>query len=247
MFGAGPAHAQSAIAPFYTETTIYVIDKDQTLVAQSKVIMARKADGTTVHIRSVVPRELTTLVRELEFMDGNKITLYDSIKMKSTWPKDEGADNKSVVDALSPHSYCDVHGASVRLGDSMILGQTTNMVQQMIAGRYRVTQWLAPALGCEVLYYESELINSDGSFTLTAKGTTTVLKTGEPDSSLLDVGSTYAETKPSDANTRPLEQMHVSLSSSAAPTVQKENTQADWRYYSGDPNKARWGGVLPAK
>jgi len=226
---------------------VSILGPAQTLKPFSRIVIARRADGVTVKLRSAIPGDLTLLERTLSFTDGNEITLFDSLKVKSTWPLKNPDEVRDFIQNLAPHKDCNVSVSSTHLGYTSLFGQPVSIVQHTIPGRYRVTQWLSPELGCEQLNYESEAINADGSFTLTAKGTLSKFTPGEPDPQLFDPGLTYSEVKPSDAHDRLLRKVHLALNAQEQLAVRREGSQMDRRYHSGDLGKPRWGGVIAAQ
>jgi hypothetical protein len=93
------------------------------------------------------------------------------------------------------------------LGASVILGQRVTVLQAVIP-QYRLTRWLAPALGCEDLYYKSERVDGS-SVTISAEARTSALKLGEPDAHWFDPGEGFTELKPSEAERRMLEDLNI--------------------------------------
>lgn len=143
--------------------------------------MARRSDGTTSDMRSIGPVSSPRYAREVTFLDGRSLTLFEAINVKSTWPRKSDQEIGALTARLtmSPPD-CGANGLYKLLGFGAIMGQEVATLQHVVAGKYRVTRWMAPKLGCEDLYYQSETINSNGSFTISAEEKTSQFVLGEP-------------------------------------------------------------------
>jgi hypothetical protein len=152
------------------------------------------------------------------------------LKLKSTWPgktTGEVAHMKRML--TNPPGDCKTGGARV-VGSDVVMGEAVSMVQLTVGlqngtgptasslttccGGKRVaaevlTTWRAPRLGCESLKYQVEVIHPDGTPELAVVGGPTRLDFGEPDARWFDEGSDYIEGKPSDHQTKFLEQMGI--------------------------------------
>ncbi len=163
-----------------------------------KEIIARRFDGSIARLASVGPVANGVFSREIDFIDGRHITVYDSIHAKVTWPVRSDMEMQYQRDhATTGPGECDI-GQSTPLRREQMEGVDVDVIQTG-AGANRVTLWSAPRLGCEYLRDKAEAPNRDGSFRVALDVKTTKLVLGEPDPQLFEVGSGLIEMRPSEA------------------------------------------------
>jgi hypothetical protein len=175
--------------------------------AFTKWTIARRSDGSTVHIdylRGLTVRELTT--RRIDYIDGSRVTVGDSVGMKITWPLLVGSEftalRKSILD---PPGNCVMSDRETLIGFREIWGQRVAILDSGPrpsswdpANTMRITKSRALDLACEELGYSIEEVSHvDGSSKLMTRAKLVSLTLGEPDKSLFEVSSTLTESRPS--------------------------------------------------
>jgi hypothetical protein len=191
----GTARAQSRVklAPYYLER----VDTSPGGEAFGlKEVVARRSDGAIVRVGALRPGNILAFGREVTFPDGTRVTVYDSIKAKTTWPPDEVQTRFSQARLIDGPAECNM-GSNAPLRREQLEGQDIDVIQ-VAAGRNRVTVWQAPKLGCEYLYDKAEAPARDGSFRIDMEVKTTKLVIGEPDARLFEVAPDLVEMKPSE-------------------------------------------------
>jgi hypothetical protein len=183
-----------SLAPYYMER-IDISPRGE--MFDLKEIVARRSDGAIVRVGSLRPGDIVAFGRDVTFPDGTRVTVYDSIKAKSTWPSNEVQTPSFRAHLIEGPAECTI-GSNTALRREQMEGQDVDVVQ-FSAGANRVTVWLAPKLGCEYLYDKAETPARDGSFRIDMEVKTTKLVIGEPDAHLFEVASDLVEMKPSEA------------------------------------------------
>jgi hypothetical protein len=237
MFGQASARAQTTAEPFYLERSVSTFNMGNASPFK-RVIVARRADGATARLESVGPLSANApFVRRLTFLDGKSVSIFGSIKAKSTWPpmNQQEIDQMRERITAAPRD-CGARPPGVLVRFDSVGGEDVAVLQHW-SGKYRVTRWVAPALGCEDLYYRSETTSSDGSFNLSAEAKLERLVHGEPDPALFDTADGYAELKPSEAEARLIEQIGVDLGPDDVNRFKREQRRDD-RLYLGTPVEA---------
>jgi hypothetical protein len=224
-------NAQTATQPFVLERTVLTGERGQELRASLSETVARRSDGAISFVSSVGPVQLRAFVRKVSFADGSAITLFDGIRAKSTVAADDGG----TVPALAPvgnavPSDCGVRPPRKLLRFDKFENLDVAVIQGLVAKRYQVTEWRAPALGCEVVRYTSEQLNSDGTTTVSAEGRTTRLRLGEPDASLFDTGNGYTESLPSAARRQLLASIRLVLTGEEEQRFNSQSRDEDAVY-----------------
>lgn len=196
------AHAQVRATPFFLQLHVYNVQKNK--LSHMRAI-ARRSDGTTVLLQSVGPIDSGHTMRKITFMDGRAITVSDLLRTRTTIRQlnEEIAFLRKML--VDPPQDCRTSG-QVFLRRESILGQNVAVWQLDVANR-RITIWQAPALGCELLQYRSEIKQADGSFQTEAEARPVLFRLGEPDPAVFDPKSDYDEMKPSEVQRRVLEKM----------------------------------------
>jgi hypothetical protein len=208
----GIVHAQLRVEPFLLERTLSERRPPAGLSPSLAVSIARRSDGTTATVESVGPLASPRFVRKLAFLDGRVLSLVDSMRIKSTGPRLSEEEAGSLIQSLTvPSPDCGAKTPELLRHDTYS-GQEVAVIQSLIPNKYRVTYWRAPKLGCEALYYTTEEIHADGTFTLVSEAKTSRLVLGDPDPRLFDLGEAYEEVKPSEARRRLLADLNLKLS-----------------------------------
>jgi hypothetical protein len=197
-------------------------------VEWAKTTIAKRGDGSVAVIESVPPLSAHTFERNLKFTDGKSVTVYDSIKAKTTWPRLSQDEIAGLLQTTFARD-CDVRAPSKFLRFDHLRGQDVAVIQNAAEG-YVVTRWMAPALACRDLYYRIEAPGPDGKMALQSETRLDKLVIGEPDPDLFEIGASYTEMKPSAASARLYEQMGVTLSPEEAALEKKALEEADERY-----------------
>ena len=219
------------LAPYYLERNA----RDPKGGIDHKEVLARRSDGALLRISLAGPVDLALSSRDLEFPDGRHVTVYDSIKAKVTWPM-PGAGEMHYLRARRTEGPGDcsagIYGKLLR--HDQVEGQDVDVVE-MNAGTYRLTNSMAPKLGCESLYVKSEApARSGGSFQIAMETKTTKLIVGEPDPGLFEVAPDLEEMKPSEAQMKLLGSSDLGLSpedkAAMLRQMQREFADADRRY-----------------
>lgn len=83
------------------------------------------------------------------------------------------------------------------LGQTALFGQQVDVVKTWDRGSGG-EEWRAPALGCMELQWQTATLEPHGSRRIQAEGKLVSFTLGEPDAQLFDLGSGYAEVKPSE-------------------------------------------------
>jgi len=192
--GVGKAQARETLVPYYMERVDVSPRGD---VLGLKEIVARRSDGAIVRKGGLAPGDTLNFARDVTFPDGTRVTVYDSIKAKTTWPLDELQRAFFRAKVIDGPAECTM-GGNTPLRRERMQGQDVDMVQ-FSANARRVTLWQAPKLGCEYLYDKVEVPARDGSLRIDMEVKTTTLVIGEPDGRLFEVSPDLVEMKPSEA------------------------------------------------
>lgn len=195
-------HAEIRIQPFYLEQTISMRHSgDGAFWPAKHVIVARKSDGTTVRSESLGPSDDAPRVRTVLSPAGMSVTLYDSLRMKTTWPlRRDGPEVALGRQLASVSSDCHPPGPPTVVGFATIQDVAV-AVSKEVRDENISTRWSAPALACEDLYYRNEERQADGTFAVVYETVTTKLVLGEPgpEAELFVINDDYTESTPSDA------------------------------------------------
>ena len=182
---AGPGTA----SPFYLEQT-------ETLEGGKPLtyVLARNADGAVVRKETGGAVD----VRDIFFPDGRAVSVFDTFKMKVTWPKGTkrqgapGIDEDSTPDCNVENLDALGQPTDPTLGLESVLGEAVVVSEAKMSG-FTIVTWRAPRLSCEELYYRSEKTDAGGSHTVVAEMTTKQLLVSEPDPQLFVVNPKFVE------------------------------------------------------
>lgn len=202
------ARAASEIIPFTLETEIHHQGANPAEEILVRRIVARRSDGAQASVGPVMlgPAGIKAgaKARRVSLMDGSEVTLDDATKAKTTWPKRTTDAMAALKHHLTnPPQSCIFNATETLLGYDMVLDQQTAIVRKKpipTSEGQNVTDtiWRALGLSCQILRYQVEMEEPDGSQQLVTEGKAVSLKFGEPDSALFDTGANYAEMKPSE-------------------------------------------------
>jgi hypothetical protein len=203
------ASAQVQALPFTLEVNIYDFHNNPAGELSRRRVLARRSDGTTAYIGSQGPLSWGVTLKKITFMDGRVLRLADLLSAKSTLYQLEEERAKLKTKLIAPPVNC-------KAGKREFLGEETLWDQKVAVWtwadeNHRVTEWMAPALGCEWLQYKTERKLPAGSFRPAMEGRTVSLVMGEPDANLFDGGSQYTEVKPSEIQKGILEKNGIQL------------------------------------
>ena len=224
--------------PFYLEQTQGSRSASgigQWTAEASLFVTARRADGTTVRIVSR-GRDAThrLRMRDVFFADGRSITVYDTLKLKTTWSNgryglfgdgihnDTATCSSPAFDELGqPFEHSD--GLQSVEGELVVVTTGTS-------GGYGFISWRAPNLACEELYYRAEKLDPDAAPVVTVERKTTKLVLGDPDPQLFAVDPSFAETKPSEALLKLVLGTGLAISDEERQHIVEEGETLDRRY-----------------
>jgi hypothetical protein len=220
--------ARVPIEPYYLERAV----SDPVHETETKEFLARRSDGAIMDMRAPLRIAPQAYVRELHFPDGRRVTIYDSIRTKTTWPR--GVETHPVAaNATDGPSDCAASSNGNLLRHEQMQGVDVDVVQQF-AGSYRLTLSAAPRLGCQALAASSEAVQPDGSFRPSMDTKTIKLVVGEPEARFFEIGPDLVEMKPSEAQRRFYDSLELpwTAEEKAAFLRQalRESAEADRRY-----------------
>lgn len=191
------AQSDASVTPFVLQREIYSFGNNPNGELRTKQTIARRSDGATSGINSMGPLAKGVYVRTIQFLDGSRVELADSLKSKTTWPPSEAQAAIERAKILHPPQNCVFTGDTLVSEGTTLLGQKVAVVEQTYLNGPRFTEWRAPALGCQELQARSEDPRPDGSYKLVTETGAVSLRLVEPDPALFDTGQGYAELKPS--------------------------------------------------
>jgi hypothetical protein len=207
------AKAQS-VQPFVLQRLVRVPDANGQLVFHKTELIARRSsDGATVLVESVSPPSgsSTAFVRKLTYLDGTSLSLFDTLKVKTTWNRMSSRDaSRLQMRVMSPPHDCNSGKPFSFLRYDKVAEYPVAVIQGVLSKTYRITRWASPEFGCEDLYYTSELVDPDGAVVmLSLESKMTTLIKGEPDARLFDTGAAFEEVAPSEAESRLLASLNI--------------------------------------
>jgi hypothetical protein len=221
---------QAKVQPFYLERDFSGPVDNGPVAVFKKEFVARRSDGTTVLIETVGPMNLGHTVRSVMAPDGTAVSLFDTTKVKTTWPAmsdGRAADLSRRLQASSRDCGASPRGALMEFGN--VQGQKVISFQERTESNYH-TRRRALALACEELYYKNEAIQPDGSLALDLEEVTSQLILGEPDSRLFSINADYPETRPSEALTKLVSALGLTPSAEDRIKLRREARDDDARY-----------------
>ncbi len=228
-------NAQRQAEPFYLERTVFAADISGDVTGTPSLyrmeIVARRSDGTTARLKSMGPFASPPFVRDVTFLDGRHVTLFDSIKVRTTWPQAISEELGGLRQALirSPRD-CGASPPIALVGFDHVGDLEVAVKQSIIPGKFRVTRWAAPKLGCEALYDKSEALQKDGSFRIAWEAKVSQLTLDEPDPRLFDIGEDFSELTPSEGQRLLVRGMGLRLPPAEERQLEREGREADRQY-----------------
>jgi hypothetical protein len=174
----------SQTGPFYLERAIYEQSSTQPVIIMREVV-ARRADGATAHIEIHESPSLPAL-RKLRMNDGSEVWLIDAFSVKTVWPSSRGTPRSSQP---APLRNCGLPAGNTRLlHHELVSGQDTVAAISPLEQGSQMEFWLAPALECEALRF-----NSWKGDKILSSGRLLRLTRCEPESALFAMGTGYTE------------------------------------------------------
>jgi hypothetical protein len=229
-----PAPTPTTMQPFYIEQIQGARRADASGAwneRASLLVIARLVDGTTVRSESRGPdAEHRLRMREIYYPDDHHVTLWDALKLKTTWPADPETVRWQRAEDPSPDCMGSERAQLER--SESVEGELALVSTDTSSTGYRFTFWRAPKLACEPLYYRAERIDGDSAI-VTVETKTTKLLLGDPDPPLFAVPVDYVETKPSEALMKALLAMGFPLPDEERQRIAKEGAELDKRYSGG--------------
>ncbi|MGH9774321.1 MAG: hypothetical protein ACRD50_05175 [Candidatus Acidiferrales bacterium] len=191
---------------------------------------ARKSDGTTVMVSNIggeIGLAAGHMGRKITFMDGRVVTLLDPIAAKESWPRLSTEAIAGMKERLlHPPSNCVLPNYTLVRYES-VLGHPTAVIRPPGVPGEVWTWWEAPELGCQILRYQTQVKELDGSLRLKVDGRPVSLEIGEPDPTLFAIPENYREMAPSVANRLDAEQLGITVTDE----MEKQFAHSDDAYY----------------
>ncbi|MGH9325880.1 MAG: hypothetical protein ACRD2B_04225, partial [Terriglobia bacterium] len=201
--------------------------------------LARRSDGTTVHVLSAGPLQIEKNVytRTIRYIDGSRVKLLDAAKVKSSYPPSYAAIWRRSV--LHPPPNC-VYAGEMLLQENggKVLGQAVVEIRPPAPPGYRIEAWAAPGLACQVLTYHTEMEKPDGTYQPASEKKALSLQIGEPDPRLFAPGNGYTEMPPSEFGRRLGTLLGLSVSFTESPSM----VRADHDYNTLRGENPDWEG-----
>lgn len=198
----GEAVSAKKITPFTLIVKNYVYDSSGTRGLNSRRVVARRSDGATVTL-NFQPQDKQTAThpraREIEFLDGHHLEVYDGIHALVKWPAPR---QRTMLqrNLLAPLKDCLLEDSGEYLDKYETLGDVkVAVIRSLPKGSSGTSFWLAPSLGCQQLQTTYTQVRPDGSFRIVSEEKFVSIKLGEPEAALFTVPSTYASLTPSAA------------------------------------------------
>jgi hypothetical protein len=188
---------------------------------------AQRSDGATVMVDTTYnPHMPSYTFRAIRLPDGTKIKLVDAVSAKSTCRamRREAASPPQALSFARKPPDC-LGAADKLLGQTVMFGQTVDLVKTWDRGSAG-EEWLAPALGCKEVQWQNADLHPDGSRRISLEGKLVSFTVGEPDARLFDLGTTYAEVKPSELLRREVK----AAGDPWSPHLAEEGEREDYKY-----------------
>ena len=198
------------------------------------VIVARRNDGSSVRVEAIGPVSSRLRIRELSTVDGNVITVFETQKMKTTWPSGgEGWFSRPLFPINAPDCRVRATDELGRETERVLrldgVGNQLVVVTEGHSGKFTFTSWRSPQLGCTELRYRAEQEQPDGSRRITVDLRSTRLQLQEPDPTLFAIDADLAEVKPSHALMRFVDSLRIPLDAKDRDSFRREGKELDRR------------------
>ena len=233
------AKAQTPATPFTLTVEGYDFQESVEGKLFLKKTVAMRSDGATVLLQNIggpVGLQLGDVSRKIQFTDGQRLTIFDSVATFTKWPLPPELTIARIKEAtLRPPANCVFPNPNKSLvGHEAVMNHDAVMVRTTI-GKGRFTQWRAPDLQCETLRSQSEDQQPDGSFKLVAEVKPISLVIGEPNPHLFEVPANYTSVTPSESMRREAARVGWSWSADMDREAQRHDDQYEGR--PGPPPK----------
>lgn len=199
------AYAQISATPFVAETDVYEFRSHPQGNLFLKQVVARRSDGSTAEVTTKGPIWSASM-RKVTFMSGSTVSVFDFISAKTTFQMKP--QELAVLKQKLTNSPVDcIYRGDAQIIDRQILFGQQFIVQQHLLSpssrqQVRVTEWLAPQLGCEHLGYRTEVEQPDGSYKLQTEARLVSLEMKEPPPAFFDPAANFEEVLPSEVMRR---------------------------------------------
>jgi hypothetical protein len=217
---------QKALAAFSLK--IQVTDYERNAGGELREVetQAQRSDGATVIVDTMYFPRVPRTIRVIRLPDGIIIKLVDAASAKFTCRLKRQAAAPVRETLLSAPKPPDCLGPLDKLlSRTVLFGQQVDVVKTWDRGSAG-ERWLAPALGCLELQWQSANLQPDGSRRVWLDGKLVSFTLGEPDARLFDLGTSYAEVKPSELLRREMKAAGVPWS----PQLAEEGEREDYKY-----------------
>ena len=206
------AYAQITATPFVAETDVYEFPANPQGTLFLKSVVARRSDGSTAEVGSKAPI-WNASVRKITFMNGSTVSVYDFVSAKTSFQM-KSQELAALKNRITNSPVDCVNRRDVQVIDRQALFGQQFIVQQhsvhlkgqtfpgvpagTLAEESRMTEWLAPQLGCERLGYRFEAKQLDGSYRLITEARLISLEMKEPEPAFFDPAANFEELLPSE-------------------------------------------------
>jgi len=201
--------AQSRLVPFRAERWVYSYERVEggKIVLQPspgvvvlKEVVYGDSHGSLTTVSSSLRNPDRFVGRLIENTSGYYASVVDEARVVSSHRVDDAALlNRR---ALAAVSGCVIPNRNqITLGGESIQGIDTVIVQQKLPNA-RITEWLAPSLGCFALARKSEKQQPEGNLATVSEYRTISLSLEVPDPAVFQVPSDYKEVPPSELDAR---------------------------------------------
>lgn len=232
----GATQASGGITPFTLTIDLYDFSQDSLGVLVGHKVVARRSDGSTDEIVPFLGKmgaRFGLKIRHLDLADGRRMEIVDDIKARSTFPPQNASDLAEHLGHLEhPPQNC-LNSRDKLEGTSTILGENVDVIQWPQVAGHTITEWADPRIGCEIIRYQIQERQSDGSMKVTFAGKTGLLTFGEPDSALFDPKPGYSEMLPSHVIQAEIARMGGQMNDS----IIKEGQRSDEIYLGHLPHR----------
>jgi hypothetical protein len=194
------AYAQITATPFVAETDFYEFRSNPQGNLFLKQVVARRSDGSTAQVTSRGPIWSASM-RKVTFMNGSTVAAFDFVSARTSFqmkPQELAALKEKLTNSPVDCAY---RNDEQIIDRQRLFGQEFIVHQHFISfnqEQQRVSEWLAPQLGCEHLGYRIEAKQPDGSYKLVTESRLISLEMKEPEPAFFDPAANFDEVLPSE-------------------------------------------------
>ncbi|HEV2351439.1 MAG TPA: hypothetical protein VG028_16515 [Terriglobia bacterium] len=207
---------QAAVTPFTLKVEVMAYTHNPRGEPHRRQTIAIRSDGSRSVTETILGRvglEAGETAWTIRFIDGRRVTMYPSLRVKST----RRLPGPAAVEQLRAQMFNpsqDCLSPDFRLdGHDTLEGQQVAIVTHTSDDLgWKVTDWRAPELACQSLKYLSYDKQPDGTFKLQTESKTVSLELGEPNPALFEEPLDYQEMKPSEPQRMLAEKYHIPVS-----------------------------------